>query len=97
MAGIVTALESNDDIRPFGKPIDDLAFAFVAPLRTDDDYIRHRQLSSSTRETAGRHESPGQRAGATRRTIVALNPPRDSEDGYQSARTTVSPAGQLTL
>ena len=41
MAGIVAALEADDDIRPLRQPVDDLALAFVAPLRSDDDHIRH--------------------------------------------------------
>ena len=41
MAGVMAALEANDDIRPLRQPVDDLALAFVAPLRSDDDHIRH--------------------------------------------------------
>jgi hypothetical protein len=36
MARIVPALEADDHIRAAGKPVDDLAFALVAPLRADD-------------------------------------------------------------
>jgi hypothetical protein len=35
MAGIVAALETDDDVRAFGEPIDNLAFALVAPLGAD--------------------------------------------------------------
>ena len=41
MAGIVAALEAHDDIGALGQPIDDLALAFVAPLRADDHDIGH--------------------------------------------------------
>jgi uncharacterized surface protein with fasciclin (FAS1) repeats len=41
VAGIVTALEAHDDVGALGEPVDNLALALVAPLRSDDDYIRH--------------------------------------------------------
>src|SRR5262245_1842569 len=41
MTGIVAALEAHDDIGALGQPIDDLALAFVAPLRADDHDIGH--------------------------------------------------------
>jgi hypothetical protein len=36
VAGVVAALEADDDIGVAGKQIDDLAFTLVAPLGTDD-------------------------------------------------------------
>ena len=39
--GIMPALEAHHDIGALGKPIDDLAFAFVAPLRADNYHICH--------------------------------------------------------
>ena len=42
MAGIVAALEAHDDVGLLGQPVDDLAFAFVAPLGSDHHDIRHR-------------------------------------------------------
>ncbi|EGE58021.1 hypothetical protein RHECNPAF_3500075 [Rhizobium etli CNPAF512] len=44
MTGIVAALIAHDDIRALRKPVDNLAFAFVTPLRTDHDYVRHPTL-----------------------------------------------------
>ena len=41
VAGIVAALEADDDIGLLGQPIDDLAFALVAPLGADHDNICH--------------------------------------------------------
>ena len=41
MAGIMAALEADDDVGLLGQPVDDLALALVAPLRTDDHYISH--------------------------------------------------------
>ena len=41
VAGVMTALEANDDVGLLRQPIDDLAFAFVAPLRADDHDVRH--------------------------------------------------------
>ena len=37
--GVVPALEPHDALRVLGQPIDDLAFAFIAPLGTDDDDV----------------------------------------------------------
>ena len=45
VAGIVAALEADDDVGLLGQPVDDLAFAFVAPLGADHDNIRHEDLS----------------------------------------------------
>ena len=39
MAGIVPALEAHDDIGALGEPVDDLAFAFIAPLGTNHCYV----------------------------------------------------------
>ena len=41
MARIVAALIARHDIEPFGEEIDDLAFALVAPLGAQDDYVSH--------------------------------------------------------
>src|SRR5215217_5809532 len=41
MTGIVTAMEAHDDVGALRKPIHDLALALVAPLRADDNHIRH--------------------------------------------------------
>src|SRR2546427_10564779 len=36
VTGIVAALIANDDVKALGQQIDDLAFAFIAPLGADD-------------------------------------------------------------
>ena len=41
VACVVAALEADDGIEAPGKPIDDLAFALVAPLDADHDRVRH--------------------------------------------------------
>ncbi len=42
VAGVVAALETRDGADAFGQQIDDLAFAFVAPLRAEnDDRLTH--------------------------------------------------------
>ena len=41
VAGIVAALIARHDIEPFREEIDDLAFALVAPLGAEDDYVSH--------------------------------------------------------
>src|SRR5581483_250465 len=37
--GVVPALEAHHALGAIGKPVDDLALAFVAPLRADDDDV----------------------------------------------------------
>jgi hypothetical protein len=39
VAGVVAALEACDRPDPLGQKVDDLAFAFVAPLGADDDEV----------------------------------------------------------
>ena len=41
VAGIVSALKPDDEIRLFSKQIDNLALTFIAPLSAHYDYIRH--------------------------------------------------------
>ena len=45
VAGIVAALEADDDVGLLRQPIDDLALALVAPLGADHDNICHEELS----------------------------------------------------
>ncbi len=44
VAGIVAALETHDDVRPVGQPVDDLTLALVAPLGADNGHIGHVQI-----------------------------------------------------
>ena len=37
VAGVVAALEADDDVGPLGEQVGDLALAFVAPLGADYD------------------------------------------------------------
>ncbi len=41
VAGVVAALRADDDVRLLGQHVNDLAFAFVAPLGADQNCIRH--------------------------------------------------------
>ena len=41
VAGVISALAANDDVRRAGEDVDDFAFAFVAPLRADQNCVRH--------------------------------------------------------
>jgi hypothetical protein len=43
MAGVRAALVPADEVRVAGEQVDDLALAFVAPLRADDDGGGHRR------------------------------------------------------
>ena len=41
VAGVVAALESDDEVRLLREEVGDLSLAFVAPLRADDRGDRH--------------------------------------------------------
>src|SRR5690348_2928923 len=49
VAGIVAALETHHDIGTLRQPVDDLALAFVAPLRADDHHIGHNSSLRSSK------------------------------------------------
>ena len=51
VAGIMAALEADDDVGLLGEPVDDLAFALVAPLGADHDNICHEELSPRGRRS----------------------------------------------
>ena len=64
VAGVRPALVAADDVGVLGEQVDDLALAFVPPLRADDDGGRHgRQYAAGSRGRLGagceRHEGPG--------------------------------------
>jgi hypothetical protein len=44
VAGVMAALETDDDVRLLRQPVDDLALSFVAPLGADDDNIGHSRV-----------------------------------------------------
>jgi hypothetical protein len=44
VAGVVAALEPDDHLCALGQQIDQLALAFVTPLRTDNRCDRHLEL-----------------------------------------------------
>ena len=44
VAGVISALAADDDVGVAGQDIDDLALAFIAPLRADQYRICHRFL-----------------------------------------------------
>ena len=44
MTGVMAALEAHDDIGALRQPVDDLAFALIAPLGADHRDIRHDRL-----------------------------------------------------
>ena len=39
--GVVAALTADDDVGVPGKDVDDFAFAFIAPLRADQNRVCH--------------------------------------------------------
>src|SRR5579872_1680108 len=58
MAGVMPTLETHHDIGGNGKPIDDLAFALVAPLGADNHHIGH------TESLDIKNNAPAQQQGA---------------------------------
>ncbi len=51
VARIVPALEAHDAVGVLGQPVDDLAFAFIAPLGADDDDVLAHQEAPVSRAT----------------------------------------------
>ena len=51
MAGVMAALETNDDVGGERQPVDDLALPFVAPLGADNNDIGHRGSLSLVPQT----------------------------------------------
>ena len=47
--GVVAALIARHNIEALGKQIDDFAFALVAPLRAQNDYVAHAMAIVATR------------------------------------------------
>jgi hypothetical protein len=41
VAGVITAVVAGHQVRPGGEQVDDTAFAFIAPLGTNNDFERH--------------------------------------------------------
>ncbi len=67
MTGVVSALEADDHVGVLSEPVDDPAFALVAPLGPDDDGDGHGLLRCTGRRS-GRHARRGEdRAPPARR------------------------------
>jgi hypothetical protein len=56
VAGVVSTLKPDDEIRLFSKQIDNFALPFIAPLSAHYDYIRHIFIFLSSHISA---RSPG--------------------------------------
>ena len=59
VAGVVAALAADDDVGLLGQNVDDLAFAFVAPLGADQNCVRHESEKWTTNcpDASGRTHS----------------------------------------
>ncbi len=67
VAGIVAALEADDDVGLLRQPVDDLAFSFVAPLGADDNNIGHGRCGFLREiRTSDATRSPGVLTGPVR-------------------------------
>ena len=53
MAGVVPALAAHDDVRVRREHVDDLALAFIAPLRADQNGVGHGNNKLSRRIRLG--------------------------------------------
>src|SRR5437016_5486855 len=53
MASVVASLITDDNVEPLGKQIDNLAFAFIAPLGADDrdDHSRKPEIRDQPLDT----------------------------------------------
>jgi hypothetical protein len=47
MSDIAAALETNDDVKGFGKQVDHPALAFISPVDTHDRCARHNLIHLS--------------------------------------------------
>ena len=43
VAGVVTALAAHHDVGLGGQDVDDFSLPFIAPLRADQDCVRHKR------------------------------------------------------
>jgi hypothetical protein len=57
VAGVISALTANDDVRFSGQDIDNLAFPFIAPLGADEYRVSHRVALKSNCRGAGNNVS----------------------------------------
>jgi hypothetical protein len=59
----MAALVAGDEIEFFGEEVDDLALAFVAPLRAQDDEIAHEMQPKALIVAHGCDEATARAAG----------------------------------
>ena len=74
VAGVVAALEAHDDLGVLGEQVDDLALPLVAPLRSDDDDVRHSGGRLSTRPRGPSSDGTGPGARMTVSDIATARP-----------------------
>src|SRR5437764_1155391 len=72
MAGVVTTLIAHDNIEALGQQIDDLAFAFIAPLGADDCDNHFLEIGGCWCVTG---------AGTLNNCVVALTPTLSQKGG----------------
>jgi hypothetical protein len=63
VAGVVPALEAHHDVGAAGKPVDDLALAFIAPLGADHGDVGQGEVLSLVRGETGAALGGGGRKG----------------------------------
>src|ERR1017187_3397130 len=53
MAGVVSTLTAHDNVRVRSENIDDLPLSFIAPLRPDQDCVRHNRWAKNFPDASG--------------------------------------------
>ena len=64
VAGVVAALGADDDIGLLGEDVDDLAFAFIAPLGADENGVHGKLRWRARTESLVPDASVGEAEGA---------------------------------
>src|SRR5258705_8891480 len=96
MAGIVAALEPHHHIGARGQPVDDLSFAFVAPLGADHCNIGHEFASYSLRlfTPTWSFGPPSPQGGGKGRDVITLPPLRGKVSAAARAACADGTGGQ---
>ena len=63
VAGIMPALEADDDVGLLGEPVDDLAFTLVSPLGADHHDVGHETIPAPRPDTSSRVPPAGSALG----------------------------------
>ena len=88
VAGVVAALEADDDVGVLGEQVDDLALALIAPLGADDHDAWHVRVSVGGGRRRAHAAPTATRLGSASRRRSAADE-REHESHISSSRETV--------